>query len=382
MSRVNWLRHLLGTYIVGALAIGRFYDSRLMVGTLNVAFVVMLFYLLIMFVLVSRDSFKLKSSILGVINIVMILLMYQTALFLFFGVYRTQFYTFHKVLNFVSLAILPGIIFSTSIGYKLFVRGLKGFTSIFFLIGLIYILLGKTGDRLAVLGGGPIVFARWISVFVLLVLTNKSGKIYKLIYSSLGIFMIIAAGSKGPFVAFIIAGSFLIWRKIQIRGKIILVSALVSCLILASSAGLLSNSRVTNGLDNPQNLTSVLSRLEKLEVAKQLIVKYPLGIGFGNYPRFGVDLNESFILEVDYPHNIFAEIAVEAGLPWLIVFLISLLIAWQSREKNKDNGFIEALFLLFLINTQFSGDLSNSKFLIITMLILIFGGREKKTNLV
>jgi len=62
-----------------------------------------------------------------------------------------------------------------------------------------------------------------------------------------------------------------------------------------------------------------------------------------------------------YPHNIFIEILYENGLIGIILFMLILIpgfikIIKQSQFNNKIN-FLFVVFLYFLINAQFSGDL-------------------------
>jgi hypothetical protein len=374
--------YLLGTFIIGALAIGRFYDPRLIYGPLNLAFVIMIFYGIGLYFVFRGSRFKLPKGIENFSGLVLIFIFYQSILLLKYGYNVTQYYSFHKVINLIFLAIIPGILFSSDYGNRIFQYGLAGFTSLFFVIGMCYLLMGITGDRMAVLGGGPIVFARWISVFVLVVIASKMKLILKIVFSALGLLLVLAAGSKGPFIALILAAGYYFIKGSSKKSLVIGLGIIFITVFSLLGSKFQESTRVMNGLNDPRSLTSVVSRLEKLNVALRLIEDNVWGIGLGNYPKYGKEINAKYILEVDYPHNIFAEMAVESGLPWLLILLTGMILSWKRGVKNCEGSFMPSLFLLLLVNTQFSGDLSNSKFLVIVLIVLCFYGKSQTSNLV
>ena len=71
-----------------------------------------------------------------------------------------------------------------------------------------------------------------------------------------------------------------------------------------------------------------------------------------------------------YPHNIFLEVLSEGGVAGVALLLLVLWrferVYWQNK---KPDGAATAAFVLILVNTQFSGDLYDSRSLFVFMML-------------
>ncbi len=118
---------------------------------------------------------------------------------------------------------------------------------------------------------------------------------------------------------------------------------------------------------------SATNRLELFDRGLSAIRSSPLfGIGTGGFPSVAWDLPSNY-----YPHNIFLEIGAELGLPALTLFIGLLVVAVltlrqaASARKARNDLFvisaITSLFVYWLINALFTGDLNSNRFLWSTM---------------
>jgi O-antigen ligase len=107
-------------------------------------------------------------------------------------------------------------------------------------------------------------------------------------------------------------------------------------------------------------------------------LEFPLfGHGTGNYGFYhaGIDVKM-------YPHNIFAEIFYENGLIGLLLLLIAFtqgLIKFNRINKNKNGVLFFSLFIYFLINAQFSGDIQGNTITFIFLIAFLYNHKKLKT---
>ena len=144
------------------------------------------------------------------------------------------------------------------------------------------------GGRMTVMGGGPIVFGRWMLIAVLVILFNKN-KYSKYLYLliPLFLFMSFTAGSRGPLYAFVVI--LLLYFLFSFRRnfiKIIIFSLLgiasITTLSLTENdkgAGSQSTSRIFN--------TSIgaYARVDRVIRSVKLVTAAPFGVGIGNWAQ-------------------------------------------------------------------------------------------------
>ncbi len=115
---------------------------------------------------------------------------------------------------------------------------------------------------------------------------------------------------------------------------------------------------ITN-LRNMQSTNSIIIRVNLLLLALNniFIQKNYFGLGPASFPSIvGLDAGTGTIID---PHNWFMELGVEAGLPFLCLYIF-FIIAYVRNEKN---NYIKSLFIVFLFcnfcSSRFSGILWN-----------------------
>ncbi len=107
------------------------------------------------------------------------------------------------------------------------------------------------------------------------------------------------------------------------------------------------------GLDASSRLRGALLA----RVREALAAGLPWGLGTGGFSVAftGVDYRL-------YPHNLFAEVLLENGLPGLLLILLFVLWVWRgarrlARRGVPGTGWVWVLFVMALLNAQVSGDL-------------------------
>lgn len=187
---------------------------------------------------------------------------------------------------------------------------------------------------------------------------------WRLPAAALGVGAAVAAlmtGSRGPVVAAgiaLVATALVVPGLRRYRGRMILgLAALVGIAVwLARSSD--GFERILLLLD--ENGTSQNSRLDLLELSGSLIGGEPLGTGWGTFSA----LNGFF----RYPHNLLAEIGVEAGVFVLAVVIIGLLatvIRAARLATTPVTMMIFALLIFALFNAMVSGDINASRLMVV-----------------
>lgn len=261
--------------------------------------------------------------------------------------------------------------------------------------GLAQYLLGGAGGRLSLMGGGPIVFARWVGTGILafgcwIIMDQRRWwplALPVLIPLGFGLlFVLLLAGSKGPFIGFLLGVLYLshgLFPRVRLPVKI-----LVGLSVFASFIGIaymLEPSILMRFLLNPVAATSQGSwgiRMEWLSEAIRLIKESPwygLGLGGWSMSMFHADAKI-------YPHNLVTELLVEVGP----AVGATILVAWTWRAsiwwRRIDNLAVpgglalKCLVLYWSVNVLFSGDLTDSRILILLMGFLWATSRSASAN--
>ncbi|WNG30155.1 O-antigen ligase family protein [Cystobacter fuscus] len=253
-------------------------------------------------------------------------------------------------------------------------------TGLLALTGVSQLLGGGGGARLAVLGGGPNIFARLMGLFALgaLYFWHRRGQTWLWIpMAAAGVLLALLTGSRGGTAA-ILAGvlAFLVVGRIPLR-RLALLSVLATAAVLVvitftPLGKALSRSmeerflRLTLNYEGGSDTESkvYLSGRESLYAAAyELGLDNPVaGAGLAAFPALGLGV---------YPHNLFLEVFCEGGalglalLGWtLLSFLRS---AWRGRHRI--DGATVGAVVLVLLGSQSSGDLYDTRALFLLMVM-------------
>ena len=123
---------------------------------------------------------------------------------------------------------------------------------------------------------------------------------------------------------------------------------------------------------------------QNLAVSSFIILQnYPLGIGAGNWRTVSNDLRPYHLTpdNLEYPHNIFLEVACEYGIQTLILLLLLFIYVFHlsynkmkkySGDKTSLYPVLFYLLVYFTLNSLVSGMLNDSRllFLIISFILI------------
>ena len=247
---------------------------------------------------------------------------------------------------------------------------------ILFIISLVTVLcfflfseLSSTG-RVVLPGLNPIGTARACGLAVVLLITgamlgrftSKWQMVILFILLGPSVLATFSTSSRGPVLAAAISVVLIIvfWNPVsqsrqRLRWSFLFIG------ILAVVAFLLMD-------ENSSRLQSTDSsgRDGLFLVAWDAIKENPAGIGWGNYGTlFSVGWDKDAI---NYPHNIFLEIAVEGGWLACLCFLIIFLIAFGnvfrgSRGGNQAAALVFSLLVFTIVNASLSSDIVGNRLL-------------------
>jgi O-antigen ligase len=206
------------------------------------------------------------------------------------------------------------------------------------------------------------------------------------IFAGLSAYGLYLSALRSAMIAFIvsifIAAAFLVYKffndkinRVQIRNSLsgIVISVLVAALlILVIPSQKIIGDRFNN-LTQIENLEfggdePIHSRIELLKISKLIFLDNPVfGIGFGGFKSYN-ELTEV----LKYPHNIFIEMAVEAGIIGLIILCAVFFLMFRSVYKY--SPYLLLLVSYSLILALFSKDVPSQTYLWIW---LVFIGLSK-----
>lgn len=380
MTEIFNKKYLVNFLILPVFAIGSFYDSRLSVGDINVTYFFSLFFIIGMLLVLKNETNRFILN--KWVSLSILIITVSIVNWVIWNINEIDNYSYSKIIVFAFLTFPLGMYvcsFKTTNEINVF---LKQVSIIGILLGILgtYQLL-KTGgageDRLAVFGGGPIVFSRWIGFCFLLLFFNKNVKtIIKLPLLLLSVLLMLFSGSKGPFL-FLLVVIFIMNinnKKVLLAISVIfafvvlnintIVSLLTKNMMLSRIFGLTDASSYTEG-------SSSTSRLKLWSDAIDSISLNPFGYGLGNYSVYSdFDKLNGYS---GYPHNLFAEIWLESGIIILVVFLVLIYRLFRKSFGfiiNKDFKYEEvktimSIWMFYFFNSMVSGDFSDDRFLII-----------------
>ncbi len=237
-----------------------------------------------------------------------------------------------------------------------------------------------SGNRYSLAGANPIWFARSIGLGIipLLALTSDLRKpgfhLFKWLLVAASLYIIVLAASRGPLLATILTICiYLYWvpgkrmRHFRIAPPLIFVTLLVLVYIVMPRPE--TTSRLSVVSDSIRDV-STLHRVTAYANAALLFVEHPIaGVGVGGFSHFDY---------LEYPHNIFLEVASEYGLIGLAL-LVSIIVAvfrcYHSVRRKLTTRPAEmrilrafGLILIFaFINAMVSGSIAGNSWIWLAM---------------
>ena len=372
---VIWIFPLLAT---GVIAVGRVYDERLFYFGMNISLIIsscfIIYSLLFLASIKNVRLFPTKRIFYLFLSIVIV---YP----LFWGFYNVTEYGLYKYINFIFLIVPLLIVLSEKFSYS---DVLRLFQVLFCFITLLSIeglsVVSNTSGRLSAFGGGPIVFSRWMLIGVIILLFLKLFKSNKIKWTFIFLFFILslASGSRGPVFAFL----FTISVYLLLNFQRVIVKLIGGVVLVLTVFLLVGNELSFNNFGKADRLATIdsTSNNVRLKFAKRsldLIVAYPFGVGIGNWQDYCNKIKPYHLLKHQYPHNlvleVFAELGLIGGVLLLLVILKSLYLTYfRMTTIPNANGIYSLLFYLqifLFINSCFSGNLNDARFLFVVIAI-------------
>ncbi|XZC80680.1 O-antigen ligase family protein [Tenacibaculum sp. ZS6-P6] len=385
----------MGFLIVPIFVIGSFYDSRLAIGNFNLT--ILLSFLFFLGVLLSLRKGLNKTMFLSWLSFSTFIIVVAAINSIFWGINEHNDYSVSKFITFTFLTFSVGVYVSSLKSQEqinIFLNQIAVVPFFLFLLGLITLLRNGFGqDRLAVLGGGPIVFSRWMGyLFLILFFQSKFKNIIKIPIMILCVLLMLSSGSKGP-ISFLLLLIILVGiknRKIIFSFFVIFIIALFNANYLLGKIDDYPIIKRVFGIGDSASYTggsSTSARLKLLNDAIESIFANPFGYGLGNYSVYS-DFKKINGLS-GYPHNLFVEIWLEHGILILLLFVIIFIKCLRivksvliGKKRGADNRQLAAaIWFFYLLNSMVSGDFNDNRLLLVFTLLLILSNKiYKKKN--
>lgn len=382
------------------LAIGRVYDERLEIAEINLGIFLSVIYLVsVIFMLFSIKKTILSKSKVLFYSFYLLALLMTPILWLVFDVTD---YGFEKAINFWLIVIPISVVIAEKYERKDVLNTFYILLAVTCLLALLSFfgpsITERADGRMTALGGGPIVFARWMGfgIITLLFLPVKIKYIYK--YSLIFIFFILAlaTGSRGPILGLFLTGFvyvFLNFNRVIVRislGVFLLISVLVFSGVEKQIAKLGNSKRVFMNISKKGGSKQSTSTRNNLAIGSFLLLQnYPLGVGAGNWQLITNKLSPTHLMPLEYPHNLVLEVACEYGIQTVLLLLLLFLYVFHLsyhkmiKYKNDKTSFYPLLFYLFLFfffNSLVSGMLNDSRLLFVVISCIIIHKPLISTN--
>ena len=397
--------------ICAEIAIGRVIDNRLIIYGLNISLIISLTYLFSSIIVLSSisDIYLYKSKFL-LYSFFAAIIIIHPILWLIYGInslpisiyghsyqdtiihtsehgfLKAAEYGVFKFLNFILITIPICIIVVEKFGYNE-VRNIYLILLLLVFLLLFFATFGffetpREDGRISILGGGPIIFGRWMGFGVLTIffLPLNRNFLVKLFFIFFFTFFCFSSGSRGPVLALILTFLlyfFLNFKKILLK-TIFALSVICGLLFFTDLPKNLFNvgkiERVFLNISGSSQSTQ--TRFELVDRSIELMAKYPFGVGMGNWQYMANEYNTSFLIPHKYPHNLLLELINEHGIivASLFVFLLiySIYLGYlkmcrYSSEKSSIYNFLFYLSVYLFLNVMLSGSLNDSRLLFVTL---------------
>ena len=228
--------------------------------------------------------------------------------------------------------------------------------------------------RLAVLGGGPIVFGRNMGLLAVILLAQgmvMTRQVWRVALSLLAVMLVLVSGSRGALLAMLFGSGSLALRTRVWR--------LVPPLIVAAGTLVLIQDLpfVKAAQDRFAYRVLELTIRERYTAGRTTLYLESVDVFMGA-PAFGLGLGGSGYALGAYPHNIFLEIACEGGLLAVALFLVFLCsVLWECRSTRAPPDLV-GVFLVLLASAQFSGDLFDSRGVFLFGALILAAGASRR----
>ena len=179
---------------------------------------------------------------------------------------------------------------------------------------------------------------------------------------------LLGTGSRGPLVA---AAFAVVVFLAATRPKVSEVGAAFFCFALAAVIGVVAYlpdlipERFRAFIESPTGAVEASGRAELWEAAPDLIRDNPWGIGWGNW---NLEVNTT----LHWPHNLFAEVLIEAGwLPGAVVLVVlaaTLVRAARRARHDPELSLILLLLAAAVVSVSVSGDINARTFFALLVL--------------
>jgi len=372
------------------LAIGRIYDERLSILDVNFSVIISVIYLFaVVNILFSITKVSINKTKFSFYLFYFSCLVMSPILWVFFGV---NGYGVEKYINFLLIIVPISVIILEKYDLKevfytlLILVGVSCFLAFLALFGLAS--SDRVDGRMATLGGGPIVFARWmgLGLIVLFFMPLKRKKIYKYILLAIFFILALASGSRGPILSLLVTFSiFILLNFNRVFIKLLVSLLLLISVLFISGAG--EKISEIGGFDRVfMNVSqkggakqSTGTRMDLALGSLILFQHYPLGVGAGNWKSTVNEIRPDHLIPLEYPHNLFLEVGNEYGVFVLVILIFTLLfIATMGYNKmlkyRKHTTFYPVLFYLFIfffLNSLVSGMINDSRILFVIMSMIL-----------
>ena len=374
------------------LAIGRIYDERLEIFGINLSLIISVAYILFSILLLFsiKDLRITKTKILLYI-FYFLLISITPILWLVYGVIE---YGYLKYLNYILIVIPMSVIIIEKFRYEdvsrllIALLAVSAFLAILALLGQA-ISANNNSGRLSVLGGGPIIFSRWMGLGILILAFMPSFRKYKVRFLFIIVFFLLslASGSRGPVLTLALVFSlFLFLNFSRYFIKFLVLFSLLGSLFFFTGI-----SKEIAKLGNVErvfmNITSrgvasksTTTRKNLIEGALTVFIKYPLGVGAGNWQNKANEITPYHLMPLEYSHNIFLEVLNEFGIVVLLILILLFVyvfhlsyILMQKNSMNTSSLYPLIFYALtyFFINSLVSGDINDARLLFVMISFLV-----------
>jgi len=282
-----------------------------------------------------------------------------------YSIYKTQMFIVKAIPMMLVPYILRGKLTKFLIGYSIPMAGLLIISAVG---SLSMVSTVNVNDRLEIGVFNPIWISRsTIELFILAAIIFRLKIIYLIIISIVALPVIYTAGSKGPVVSAIVV--FMLWyyskygeNAIQRAGKLFVI-----CFILSASVWALSFIdaesylyqrfllQIPDGSESLSESRGVVWPLAIDRILNQDFLNMLFGNGIGGYEKLLTGTSSG---ERIYPHNIILELLIENGLFATVGLLTMALYAYKKSASP-----LKYIFIFYLINAQFSGDILLNEYL-------------------
>ena len=271
-----------------------------------------------------------------------------TYIFIFLNVKNIKEEKYKKII--VNILLFMGTIY-TIYAY------LQVFTNFNFIKKFTYSYMGSS------LCGNPNFYGSYIVMFVCLAFTLyiTTDKIIYLLLSCIYFSGLIIASSTGPFLAVIITLIFILVffrKKIKIRNYLLSILLFIMVFFNVSDAIIKSNEKevidpnynisleIETIIKNENTIDFSNGRIYVWKKSLPLLKKYWLvGAGYDNFMNVYLIRNGGLVF--DKAHNIYLEMAICNGIPYLIIYCIICLIIFLNGFFVKEPMYL-ALYMAFV----------------------------------